>query len=535
MDAVQAINQLDPQQWQKTSAEQKLKLLRQIQSNLDHYRDELVRADCEMKRLSVNDPVNAHQVGTAIQSTLIPFASNVAACIDIYQGLLRGEMPKPLKVIPVGNDLYDIQVFPIQSKDKFLYLDRKDYLRVKGLPVQVNPLEKPEGIIAVLCAGNYSSPFEVIRALFVDNKAVVYKPHYMNIKSSAVWEKILSPLVEYSALSFCGDDQGEVLVKDKRLTKIYFIGSTEIAQAIMAATKTEVVSECGGNNPCIIVPGDSPWTEKQLRHHAIMIATGGKVNGGAVCGRIQTVITCKNWPQRQEFLRLLEEALRQDTPGSSSYYPGSIEQLARFKEHYPQAKVITPEQGKTAHSEFLLIEDVSEGDFAVTHEAFCQVIDEVALDTPVNASQFLEAAVSFSNNKLLGTLCACILIDPETQKRHQDALNDAITDLDYGGIAINTIPLYIWLNPYLTWGGNEEGREFVSGLGNFGNLMGFKNVEKSIIWSSFMSFGHLLNTNKRTWLEFSNQAAEFSTKPTWGKALGLLMVMIKDKFRSKDF
>ena len=70
----------------------------------------------------------------------------------------------------------------------------------------------------------------------------------------------------------------------------------------MASTDTEFVSECGGNNPCIIVPGDRPWTKAEIKHHAGLLATFGKINGGAVCGRAQTLVTSKNWPQRREFL-----------------------------------------------------------------------------------------------------------------------------------------------------------------------------------------------------------------------------------------
>ena len=37
------------------------------------------------------------------------------------------------------------------------------------------------------------------------------------------------------------------------------------------------------------------------------------------------------------------------------------------------------------------------------------------------------------------------------------AVVKAITNLEYGGIVVNEMPLTDWFNPYLTWGGNEEG------------------------------------------------------------------------------
>ena len=62
----------------------------------------------------------------------------------------------------------------------------------KGGPKQVNPLDKPAGVIAVSGAGNYSSSIEMAMALFLENKAVIHKPHGLNEASDAVWAKIFA-------------------------------------------------------------------------------------------------------------------------------------------------------------------------------------------------------------------------------------------------------------------------------------------------------------------------------------------------------
>ncbi|MCJ1877452.1 aldehyde dehydrogenase, partial [Klebsiella sp. HSTU-Sny5] len=77
------------------------------------------------------------------------------------------------------------------------------------------------------------------------------------------------------------------------------------------------------NNPCIIVPGDRPWTKKEIEHQAVQIATMAKFNGGANCGRPQTPVTSKYWPQRKEFLDALRVALAETTPAMGMYYPGA--------------------------------------------------------------------------------------------------------------------------------------------------------------------------------------------------------------------
>ncbi len=61
------------------------------------------------------------------------------------------------------------------------------------------------------------------------------------------------------------------------------------------------------------MPGDRPRAGKELTHQAVQIATIGKLNGGAVCGRVQTLATSKHWPQREAFLTALRQAIVEDS------------------------------------------------------------------------------------------------------------------------------------------------------------------------------------------------------------------------------
>ena len=533
LTAKEAIDRLDPQKWASTGPAERLALLHSVRDRLGLFAEELAAADTKMKNGLMGEEV--FDDDTSMMGTVVPLANTVSACIDLYEFLENGKMPEPIRITPVGDDRFDIHVFPQQKKDKLMYADRKDVLRVKGEPRQVSPYDKPSGIIAVLGAGNYSSSLEMVKALFLENCAVVHKPHHLNEDTDAVWEKIMQPLVDTNALTFCSADQSRIVTQDERLSKIYFTGGTGTAKAIMAATDTPLISECGGNNPCIIVPGDRPWSDKEIAHQAVQIATIGKLNGGAVCGRVQTVVTSRNWPQRDAFLDALRRAIEVETPAAGTYYPGSDEVSAGFKKAYPSAEVYQPEGGRYTSGEFVLIPDAGDDGYAVHNEAFCQILSEVALDTPAEAEAFLPAAVSFANDRLLGTLGCAILIDEDTRKAHEDALQQAVTDLDYGGIAVNTMPPFIFLNPYLTWGGNEEGKEFVSGVGNFGNLLGYVNVEKSIIYAGFMSAGHMMITNKQTSRTMFRDMSRYSAAPTWGN-LGRMMVgAIVGGLRKKDF
>ena len=534
MNATQAIDQLDPQKWTSTDAATRIGILKKIRENLREFGDQLGAADAAMKNNIIGEEIFSQE--ESLVGTVMPLAGSVTAALDLYEHLLKeGAMPKPLEIQEAPGGRHDILVYPRTAKDKVLAADQKAWIRVKGDPHQTNPLDKATGIIAVLGAGNYSSSLEMIKALFFENCAVVHKPHQLNLETDKIWEKVLAPLIEIGALSFCDPEYGRDLTADSRLSKIYFTGGAETAKAIMASTETPLISECGGNNPCIIIPGDRPWTDKEIEHQAIQLATINKMNGGAVCGRVQTIVTSKHWPQREAFLEALEKAIRDQTPATASYYPGSQETFVNFRQNYPNAKIIQPEEGKHARSDVMLITGAEPDGFASDNEAFCLIITEIPLDIPADAKSFFPAATAFCNEKLLGTLGCAILIDQDALEAHKTELRQAVDDLNYGGIAVNTMPPFVFLSPYLTWGGNEEGKELVSGRGNFGNGLCFDNVEKSILLADFMSAGHMLNTNVATFKETSEKMAWFSAEPSWINLGSLIFSAVKGGFRKKDF
>ena len=533
MKAQESFNTLDPVKWATAPIHTKLHLLEEVRENMKEYADELGTLDQKMKNDLMGEQVFTHS--ESVFSTAVPLAGNVSACINLYESLAKGEMLKPIKITQINEEVFDVHVFPQEAKDKILNGTQSGHLRVKGAPKQVNPIDKPAGVIAVLGAGNYSSSLEMVKALFYDNKAVIHKPHHLNEATDRVWEKIFQPIIDFGALSFCDADQGRDLTGLDGLTQIYFTGGAGTAKTIMRATDTPLVAECGGNNPCIVVPGDRPWKKKEIEHQALQIATLAKLNGGAVCGRAQTLVTSKNWDQREQFLQAVSEAITNGTPAAGTYYIGSDKVKAGFQKAYPYAEVLQPENGKFKSGEFLLITGAEEDSYAVHNEAFCQIIGEVPLDVPANAKEFLPKATAFCNDKLLGSLGCMLIIDEDTKKAHQNSLNTAVTNLNYGGIAVNTIPPLIFLSPYLTWGGNEESKELVSGSGNFGNLLGFENIEKSIIYDKFVSPGHMLRVNQKAFDHLAKNMATYSMNPTWKNLTKLAGTAMIDSFRGKDF
>ncbi|PZR02078.1 MAG: aldehyde dehydrogenase, partial [Flavobacterium psychrophilum] len=350
MKAQEALDYLDPIGWANTDIFTRLAILEQMRANMKTYAKELGYVNSKMKNELVG--AESYSVADGMMQSIGPVASSITASIEVYEALAKGEMLKPVSVNQVDADRYDVEVFPIFPKDKLTAGRQKGFIRVKGQPKQINPMEKAPGIVAVSGAGNYTSSLESIKALFYDNKVVMHKPHKLNEESDAIWEKIFAPLFEIKAMASVDANQSREMATLEGLSAIYFTGSTDVAKNIMQHAKTTVVSECGGNNPCIIVPGRT-WTDKEVKHQAEQIVSMAKANGGAACGRPQTFVTSKNWPQRLQFLAAIRKAATEDTYAVATYYPGTDKTKENFLKNYPNAEILKPENGKHPKSDFV--------------------------------------------------------------------------------------------------------------------------------------------------------------------------------------
>ena len=538
--ASEAIASLDKAAWGAVEAAQRLSILEEIQLNIYNAMDELGAAEAKMK----NERLGGEEMYTADDckiTTVVPISNNVNGAIDLYKALKAGKPFTPAAGKPVkvsgDNDLWDVPVCPNTAKEMVFYATRKDKLRVKGEPKQVGPYDKPTKLVAILGAGNYSSAVEVVKAIFFDNCVAVHKPHPLNAQVDEVWARIFKPLVAAKALAFCTHDQGPSITTDARVDVIYFTGGVETAKAIMKGTKAPLICESGGVNPTLVVPGE--WTDAQLTHHAQQLVTAGKINGGHVCARPQLIVTSKNWPQRDKFLEELEKAAQETTYAAGSYYPTAADVMERFAKQYPTAKRIQPENATHGkHADFLLITDDSPDGYATKNEAFCQVVAEVALDTTPDATDFLRKAVEYANKKVHGSLCAGILIDDKTRQANEDAYQTAVTDLEYGSIGVNLLPVHVFFSQYLIWGVKEEedyGKPLVSGNGNFGNAFGFQNVQKSIFEDSFVSPLQLRATNKAAMASTISALARYSIWPSWYGLIRFLVYAVPGSMKSKDW
>ena len=363
---------------------------------------------------------------------------------------------------------------------------------------QLNPTHSG-GIGLVLGAGNVTSIpiLDVLYELLAFNRVVILKVNPTQDALVPVYERALAPLIEAGFLRIVrgGGEVGAYLTTHAGIDHVHITGAAPTFDAIVwgtgaAATrrrregrpqlKKPITSELGGVSPIIIVPG--AWSDADLRYQAEHVVTMRLQNSGHNCIAGQVVILSSDWPQRAAFLAELRRAFGA-APARPVWYPRSDEKLEAAASSYPNA---------TRHGDGtrLLVETGpgAEATALETTEYFAPVLGVV--DLPGNGQEFLDAAVAHANERLVGTLGANVLIDPTTQAALGDGFENAIADLRYGAISINSWTAFAFLTPTLTWGGYPGAtlENVVSGIGVVHNALLLDGVERSVTRGPFRPF-----------------------------------------------
>ncbi|WP_091704761.1 aldehyde dehydrogenase family protein [Microbacterium sp. cf046] len=379
------------------------------------------------------------------------------------------------------------------------------------------------GVGLVLGAGNVTSipVLDVLYELLAHNRVAILKVNPTQDSLVPVYERALAPLIEPGFLRIVrgGGEVGAYLTGHAAIDHVHITGAAPTFDAIVwgsgaAATrrrrdgrpqlKKPITAELGGVSPIIVVPGR--WTDADLRYQTEHIATMRLQNSGHNCIAGQVVIISADWPQRVEFLAALRESFGK-APARPVWYPRSDEKLESAASSYPDAT-------RSGDGTRLLIE-VAPGDDATaleTTEYFAPVLGVVELGG--NGQEFLDAAVAHANDRLVGTLGANVLIDPETQAALGDGFERAIADLRYGAISVNSWTAFAFLTPTLTWGGYPGGTldEVVSGIGVVHNALLLDRVERSLTRGPFRPFPRSIPRILRT---RSLSKGSVLPKPPW--------------------
>jgi aldehyde dehydrogenase (NAD(P)+) len=211
-------------------------------------------------------------------------------------------------------------------------------------------------------------------------------------------------------------------------------------------------------------------------------------NAGANCIAAQVLITAVEWDLAPQFIAKVRDALR-DAPPRPAYYPGAKERQLEITESHATAETLAPAGGGDPRTFVPDLDPGNRSEPLFTSEAFGPVLGQTALPG-TDAATFLPNAVAFCNDVLHGTLGAAIVIHPRTIAELGAAFDEAIADLRYGSVTINTWPGVGFLLPTASWGafpGNTIA-DVGSGIGNVHNTCLFDDPQKTIVRAPFAPF-----------------------------------------------
>jgi len=390
--------------------------------------------------------------------------------------------------------------------------------------------ENPKGnVLLILGAGNVSSivPLDIFYKMYAEGKVVMIKMNPINDYMGPIFEKIFSPFIEKNFIQFSygGGDVGSYLTQHKLVESIHITGSSKTHDTIVFGPGKEgqkqkrknqpitikpISSELGGVSPTIVVPGS--WSKGDFKFQAEHIATQKLQNSGHNCIATQVLVMPENWSGTKILLDEVETQIS-NAETRPAYYPGSEEKQNAAREH-PNAKCLDSKVDRTIIYDANYQTDES----CFKNEYFSPILSTVSI--PGNKPQdFMRTAVQFVNEKLDGTLGANIIIDPITARKNKIELDQAISDLNYGSVGVNTWCALAFLAAGGAWGAypGHTYDNIQSGIGVVHNAFLFDKTQKTVATGPFRNFprsllhGELHIAPKPPWF-ISNKTALTTAK-----------------------
>jgi acyl-CoA reductase-like NAD-dependent aldehyde dehydrogenase len=512
LDAAVAAVRGNAPAWAAASVAERIGLIDAIRRDVASVADAWVTAAIAVKGLDPAGPTSGEEalVGPYIVLRYLRSLRDALSDIDRY-GTPR--IAGGMQTRPDGQVV--ARVFPASPYDRLFYTGvSADVWMEPGLTeaevagtqaVAYRVADKTGHVRLVLGAGNTSSigPMDILAKLFVENEAVIFKPHQAIAWLDPFLTHGLRALVDRGVLQLVpgGADVGARLCIHPGVDSVHVTGSQATYDAIVfgpgadgAARKSRrerllakpVSAELGNVSPVIVVPGS--WTSADIASQAENLASMLTNNAGFNCNATRVIVTHANWPQREQLMAALRDQLRR-TPPRVAFYPGAADRFDAFMAAHPEATHL----GARADDRlpWTIVEDVDPGqgdDICFTTEAFCSVLAETALPAG-SPADFLDRAVSFANETLAGTLNATVIVKPASERDPSvaRAVDRALTNLRYGTVSVNAWAALGYGLSTLPWGaypGNAP-HEIGSGAGVVHNALMFERPQKSVIRAPF--------------------------------------------------
>ena len=523
MDAALADLAAHKTEWARLPLARKLALLDRLRGRIDRVSGKWVTAASRAKGLPVGSPLRGEEWVSGPWATIAYIAPLMRTLEHARDDTLDEVLEGRVRQRPGGQTL--VRVLPDGIYDHLLFSGTEvDVWMEPGVAPEDLPdtmatfyqQDDPEGAVAlVLGAGNIASipPLDVLYKLFAEGQVCLLKMNPVNSYLGPIFEEAFAEFVRagYVRFAYGGADVGEYLTRHEAVGEIHMTGSAKTHDAIVYGTgaegearkrrdepviDTRITSELGGVSPVLVVPGD--WSEPDLDYQAEHVATQKMHNGGFNCIASQVLILPEAWPQRDAFLQAVRRVLGA-LPDRPAYYPGAEDRLAAACAAYPETAERIGASGARA-----LIADVPPHDaYAFTEEFFAGALavtslpggaaagaPEAGTPAPEAAGDWLDRAVDFCNDEVVGTLGITILVHPRTLKALGDRFWNAVARLRYGTIGVNAWSGVGFLIAQGAWGAfpGHERDDIQSGSGVVHNAFLFSRPQKTVVQGPFAPF-----------------------------------------------
>lgn len=523
--------------WVTTGLAERKAFLRSIIEGLGEVAHAWVEGGCRLKGVAPSDPL----AGEEWLAGPVTSMRNARLLLEALERDGRPPLPR-VERRPGGQVV--AHVFPADLRDRLMLggFRAEIWLEPGAEPTQgriYRAPSEPSGagkVCLVLGAGNVSSipPMDVLYKLFVENEVVLLKMNPVNEHVGPRLERAFRRLVDegFLAVVYGGAEVGAYCASHPLVDTLHVTGSDRTYDAIVwgsdATERAErkrsgerknrrpFSAELGCVTPVLVVPGT--WTPADLAFQAQHVASMVAQNASFNCNAAKVVVTASGWPQREAFLAALRGALAA-TPPRKAYYPGAFDRYEAFLDRYQKAKVVGARGDDVVPWTVLPNVPPSEGEYALTNEAFCGVLAEVSIEAR-DARDFLATSVEFANEACWGTLSCALLIDGATSNRYAAELDAAVADLRYGGIGVNAWPgaIYGLVSP--TWGAfpGHPPEDIRSGAGVVHNSFLLDRPQKSVLYAPFR-----IQPKPAWFADHRNLAAlgerlfAFESSPSWAR------------------
>jgi hypothetical protein len=463
---------------------------------------EWVEAACEAKGIGPDSPLRAEEVAAGPMAT----ARHLRLLIQNYQALeSTGRIALPAAPTQNPDGSLAVQVMPVRGLFDpvvFAGFKARSWLAASVTRQDLDRLgsqlasPRPAKTVLVLGAGNVSSipATDAISKIFQEGHVVLLKMNPVNEYLGPIFQRLFARLIEsgFVRIVYGGAEVGAAAIANAQVDEVHITGSIHSHDAIVWGPPGEererhkragepllskpITSELGNVSPWIIVP--AAYSEKQLRFQAESVASSITNNASFNCVATKMIVTHKGWPQRKQFLDLVEGVLAQ-VPPRKAYYPGAAARFRQFSGRQPA-------EGPEGTLPWTLVRDAEIGSSPqlFCEESFVCVCAETGLDAG-DERQFLSRAVDFVNEKLWGTLSAALTVHPSFRRAEggEAGFQDALARLRYGAIGINHWPALVYAMMSPPWGGYPIGTlaDAQSGIGTVHNTFMLEGVQKTVL------------------------------------------------------